>query len=202
MYSLFYRYKALIRKLLYSWRFPRDILYCYLTIGYWDPSWRFFGTPIIQKHKSAVIKIGDRFTACSNPKFNSLGVFQRVTIKALSPSSVLDIGNNVGVSGVSISCGISIKIGNNVLLGSGVMIADNDGHPLSPLDRLSNPSNIKKFPIIIEDDVFIGARSIVLKGVIIGRGSIVGAGSVVTKNIPPYTIVAGNPAKEVSKVIL
>ena len=51
--------------------------------------------------------------------------------------------------------------------------------------------------ITIEDDVWIGSRAIILKGVTIGRGSIVGAGAVVTKSTPPYSIVAGNPAKMV-----
>lgn len=56
-----------------------------------------------------------------------------------------------------------------------------------------------KGDIIIEDDVWIGSNSVILSGVIIGRGSIVGAGSIVTKDIPPYSIVAGNPAKVLKK---
>jgi len=58
---------------------------------------------------------------------------------------------------------------------------------------------ITKGPIIIEEDVFIGSNSIILAGASIGRGSIIGAGSIVTKNIPKYSIVAGNPAKIISK---
>jgi len=58
---------------------------------------------------------------------------------------------------------------------------------------------ITKGPIIIEEDVFIGSNSIILAGVSIGRGSIIGAGSIVTKNVPKYSIVAGNPAKIISK---
>jgi maltose O-acetyltransferase len=50
-------------------------------------------------------------------------------------------------------------------------------------------------PIVIEDDVWIGARVTILGGVNIGTGAVIGAGSVVTKNVPPYAIVAGNPAK-------
>ena len=55
-------------------------------------------------------------------------------------------------------------------------------------------------PILIEDDAFIGARSIILKGVTIGKGSIIGAGAVVTRNVPEYSIVAGNPAKVIGDV--
>ena len=54
---------------------------------------------------------------------------------------------------------------------------------------------ISRGPIIIHDDVWIGSNSVILSGVTIGRGSVVGAGSVVTKDVAPYTIVAGNPAK-------
>ena len=54
-------------------------------------------------------------------------------------------------------------------------------------------------PIVIEDDVWIGARVIILKGVTIGKGSIIGAGSVVTKDVEPYSIVGGNPAKLIRK---
>jgi acetyltransferase-like isoleucine patch superfamily enzyme len=52
-------------------------------------------------------------------------------------------------------------------------------------------------PIVIEDDVFIGARAIILKGVTIGKGCVVGAGAVVAKSVPPYSVVVGNPAKVV-----
>ena len=52
-------------------------------------------------------------------------------------------------------------------------------------------------PIIFEDDVWIGANAIILSGVTIGEGAIIGAGSVVTKNVEPYTIFAGNPAKKI-----
>ena len=54
---------------------------------------------------------------------------------------------------------------------------------------------VKSAPITIEDDVWIGAHSIILKGVTIGRGSVVAAGAVVTKSFPPYSIIGGVPAK-------
>ena len=52
-------------------------------------------------------------------------------------------------------------------------------------------------PVIIEDDVWIGARAIILPGVIIGKGSVIGAGAVVAKSIPPYSVAVGNPARVV-----
>jgi acetyltransferase-like isoleucine patch superfamily enzyme len=58
---------------------------------------------------------------------------------------------------------------------------------------------ISKGDIIIEDDVWIGVNAVILGDVKIGRGAVVGAGSIVTKNIPPYAIVAGNPAKVIKQ---
>lgn len=191
--------KCIIRVILYSWRFPRDIIYLFLYLGYWKSTWRFYGLPLIKKHPKSTIKIGRRWIACSNPKYNSLGVFQRVTIKVLAPNASLIIGENVGMSGVSISCCCSIIIGNDTLLGSGVILADSDAHAVHPHYR-NNPDYVHFAPIVVGSSVFIGARAIVLKGVTIGDGAVIGAGSVVTKNVPPMKIVAGNPSKIVGDV--
>jgi acetyltransferase-like isoleucine patch superfamily enzyme len=99
----------------------------------------------------------------------------------------------------------SISIGNRVLIAHNVNIFDNNTHPLDAVDRheqfkdiirYGHPKNLnlQEQSIIIDDDVWIGCMSIILKGVSIGKGAIVAAGSVVTKNVPPYTIVSGNPA--------
>lgn len=183
-----------IRTLLYAWRFPGDMFFCYWKLKYWHPTWRLWGTPLIQKHANAKISIGNNWVACSDPRKNSLGVFQKVTIKALSPQSHLSIGNNVGMSGVSICCSLRIEIGNDVLLGSGAVITDTDAHPLHPAER-NNAKLIGTRKVIIEDGVFIGARAMILKGVTIGRGSVIGAGAIVTRDVPPLSIAVGNPAQ-------
>lgn len=104
-----------------------------------------------------------------------------------------------------------IKIGNCVIISNDVKIYDNNNHPTSP-DMRKNMSMSGFFnnywsweyaeskPVVIEDNVWIGQFSTILKGVIIGKGSIVGTRAVVTKNVPPYTIVAGNPAKIVKEL--
>jgi len=69
---------------------------------------------------------------------------------------------------------------------------DNDFHRLEPERRNERPDSA---PIILEDNVWLGARVIVLKGVTIGEGSVIGAGSVVTKDIPPRSLAVGMPAK-------
>jgi acetyltransferase-like isoleucine patch superfamily enzyme len=189
----------IIKTPFYIYRFSRDIIFCMIKIGKWDKSWRFHSLPLIQKCKGSKIVIGTNFVACSNPKNNSIGVFQKVIIKTCLPGSIIRIGNNVGISGVTISSNLSIQIGNNVLIGSGVLITDNDAHSVNPKFR-NDSSKILMWPIVIEDDVFIGARAIILKGVTIGFGALVGAGSVVTRDVEAFSIVAGNPAKKVGDV--
>lgn len=106
----------------------------------------------------------------------------------------LIIGNN---SGIGLNCKLEggVKIGNDVMMGPDVlMYTVNHKHDsLETPMRLQGKENIR--PIVIEDDVWIGARVIILPGVTISQGCIIGAGSVVTKSFPPYSIIAGNPAR-------
>ena len=75
------------------------------------------------------------------------------------------------------------------------MICDSDFHSISFLERMETPdTHIKSEPVVIQEGAFIGARSIILKGVTVGKHAVVGAGSVVTRNIPENEIWAGNPA--------
>jgi acetyltransferase-like isoleucine patch superfamily enzyme len=190
--------KPAIKFLIYCVNFPRDILFSYWKIGYWHSSWRLYGLPLVKVQRRASLQIGEKWIACSNPAANSLGVFQKVTIQVFGEGK-LSIGKNVGMSGVSISCFDRIEIGDNVLIGSGALISDTDAHSLHYLDR-EDPTATAKAPVLIADDVFIGARAIVLKGVSIGKGAVVGAGAVVTKDVPPMVIVGGNPAKVIKEI--
>jgi acetyltransferase-like isoleucine patch superfamily enzyme len=160
----------------------------------------------------ARIEVGDDFIS-----------YYWVKIAAWS-RGVITIGDCCSIGSRSrINCRERVTIGNHVLISWDVEIADYDPHPIDPVLRAremeySHYMTLPRFsrrpapdfdraayafitkPIGIEDDVWIGARVLILKGVRIGRGSIVAAGSVVAKDVPEYVIVAGNPAKVVKQI--
>lgn len=115
----------------------------------------------------------------------------------------ISIGNNVylGYETV-ISCAEKITIGNDVRIAEGCKIFDNNNHPLDPEARKNNDpvTDADIARVRIEDESWLGAHSTILKGVTVGKGAIVATGSVVTRDVPPCTIVAGNPAKVVKQI--
>lgn len=113
----------------------------------------------------------------------------------------LIIGNHVGISHCAITAKTRVEIGDYVLIGSNCMISDTDFHSIDAEKRITDDGcDVKCKPIKIGAHSFVGARSIILKGVSIGKGSIIGAGSVVTKSVPEGEIWAGNPAKFIRKI--
>jgi acetyltransferase-like isoleucine patch superfamily enzyme len=102
----------------------------------------------------------------------------------------IKMGNSVYCNGAIISSTVSIEIGNAVVISGYVLIIDHDGYGLD-----GNPA-IER-PVKIGNNVWIGMRATILKGVTIGDNSVVGAAAVVTKNVEPCTIVAGNPARKI-----
>ena len=135
----------------------------------------------------------------SSPLYNPIGGDKVCTFVTKNNGSI-HIGEDSGLSNCTIVSHDLIKLGKRVKIGGGVKIYDTDFHSLDCLNRAEQSSDIPKTaPVIIQDDVFIGTNSIILKGVNIGRGAIVGAASVVTKNIYPFEIWAGNPAKFIRK---
>jgi acetyltransferase-like isoleucine patch superfamily enzyme len=104
----------------------------------------------------------------------------------------------------------SVSIGNYVLIAHLVDIHDTNSHPIDWQERrldteailsggYRTPTQTVSAPVTIEDDAWIGFKATVLKGVRIGRGAIVSAGAVVTKDVPAWTAVAGNPAKTIAE---
>jgi len=108
----------------------------------------------------------------------------------------IEIGDN---SGIGVNCHVpsDIKIGKDVMMGPDVLIISrNQNHRI---DDLTIPMRLQGYKesetVVIEDDVWLGARVIVLPGVRICQGSVVGAGSIVTRDVPAYAVCAGNPAR-------
>jgi acetyltransferase-like isoleucine patch superfamily enzyme len=154
---------------------------------------KFSGLPIVLCRQGGKIIIGDNFHATSHSIDNPAGIAHRVILTAYGNNSVLHIGNDVGVSGVSINCWNKIIIEDNVIIGAGTVIWDTDFHPTDYLIRIKNPTEVNTAPIEIKKNTFIGARVIILKGVTIGENSVIAAGAVVNKNVPANSLVYGNP---------
>lgn len=109
-----------------------------------------------------------------------------------SGSGEITIGCNVSLNGPWIGCQRSIAIADECLI-SDCFIADSDYHNLEPHLRHCPPGPKASAPIVIERNVWVGARATVMKGVHIGENSVVGLGSVVRKSVPPNVVVIGNP---------
>jgi maltose O-acetyltransferase len=135
-----------------------------------------------------------RFLIC-RPLFAVCGKNINIESRAFFDSGKkITIGNNSGI-GINARISGTVIIGNDVMMGPDVMMFSQNHR----FDRIDIPMNQQGFkveePIVIEDDVWISARVIILPGVKIGRGAVIGAGAVVTKDVPAWVIVGGNPAK-------
>ena len=166
----------------------------------WGRNWRFFGVPILQKYRGSQIRFGDGLQLRSTVRSNPLGANHPVVLCTWQAGAVLQIGENFAMTGGSIIAAERIVIGDNVNVGANTTIMDTDFHPLEAQARRSDSEPAKTAPVTIEDNVFIGMNCLILKGVTLGQGSVIGAGSVVTKDVPPNTIVAGNPVRFIGNV--
>lgn len=154
------------------------------------------GSPSVFITGKGRIVCGDNVAINSSFSSNYVGLYQKSILMARNGGRI-NIGNNVGMSGVTIYSRSNITIGDNTLIGANVKILDNDFHPSDPQIRLKTPNdNFKIKPIEIGKNVFIGCNSIILKGCKIGDNVTIGAGSVLTGGeIPDNCFVSGNPAK-------
>jgi acetyltransferase-like isoleucine patch superfamily enzyme len=156
------------------------------------------GTVIVRAPRAGAIEIGECVLINSRIRANLVGLTQPAVLQCLRHGRI-KLGDHSGLSSAVLSSRASITIGRYVMIGGNVRIFDHDWHSLDPVARRApelDAADIKCAPIMIGDDVFIGANAIILKGVTIGARSIVAAGSVVTlKDIPEDSLVAGNPAR-------
>lgn len=162
--------------------------------------WRFYGLPIIQRHRRSRIRIGRAMNLRSTPRSNPLAPNHPVVISTRRAGAMLTIGDEFGMTGGSLVCDERISIGDRVWVGANAVICDTDFHPLDPETRRTRPLDGNTAPVEIADDVFIGMNALVLKGVRIGEWAVVGAGSVVRREVPAGAIVAGNPARVIGEL--
>lgn len=200
---MFIYLSKILKKIWFKVSRPFNQFIAYLILysnGIVFSSFKCFGFPYIHISLKAKCFIGKNFILNNGVNFSDSGVNGKCRIE-VRDNAILAIGDNVGMSDVTISCHQKITIGNNVLLGVGAHIRDSDNHSLNPMDWNTPKDwlNKKTAEIIIEDNVFIGAYSFILKGVTIGQNSVIGAGSVVTRSVPEGEIWAGNPAKFIRK---
>lgn len=145
------------------------------------PWFGFFGTDI------SVLETAPNSTLIAdNAIFTSCDV-------RLKRGATLQLGKCEIMEGIRIRCWESIKIGDGCLFANDIYICDSDSHYINDV--------LKTSPIIIEDNVWIGNKAQILKGVTLGTGSVVAAGAVVTKSVPPHCLVAGVPAKIIKRDI-
>jgi len=119
------------------------------------------------------------------------------------PDARLEIGDDTILGYLNlISVAKSVRIGSHCLFAGEVKILDNNSHSLDfERRRMGMPLQTTDVaPVTIEDDVWIGTNCTILKGVTIGRGAVIAAGAVVTRSVPPFTVVAGNPARIVKHI--
>ena len=103
--------------------------------------------------------------------------------------------SRIGMSNVLIG---PVTIGNDVILAQNIVLSGLN-HGYEDISKPISKQPVTKKKIILEDEVWIGANSVIVAGVTVGKHAVVAAGSIVTKNVPPYTVVAGNPAKVVKQ---
>ena len=162
----------------------------------------FLGKTIIRTRHSGEIVIGDNVVFNSQCNTNLVGLLGPTIIDTRGGGRI-EVGNNSGFSSVVMSSRSSITIGSDVKVGGNVRILDHDFHSVESDYRrgFEDSAHIRTLPVVIGDDVFIGTNAIILKGSRIGARSIVAAGSVVFGlEIPPDSIIKGNPAQVVGVV--
>jgi acetyltransferase-like isoleucine patch superfamily enzyme len=158
---------------------------------------RFYGPALFGRKEDSTITIGDGCIFRSGVKSNRIGIDRPCSLSTLTPGAVLTIGDSCGFSGTVIAAAESITLGRRVMCGGNTTITDTDWHGLHPSER-RNPG--RTAPVVLEDDVFLGLGSVVLKGVTIGHGTFVAARSVVTRSLPPMVLAAGNPARVIREL--
>lgn len=162
---------------------------------------RAHGSVGLLRWPGGVIKIGDDVSIISSWRRSTAAALAFPTrLRVFGPGARIEIGKGCELNGVSITArSCPILIGCNCLVAPNCIITDSDFHAHWPAEARKNlPGYELDMGVTIGDNVWIGMRTIILKGVNIGKGAIIGAGSVVTRNIPANATACGVPAKIIS----
>jgi galactoside O-acetyltransferase len=134
-----------------------------------------------------------------------------------SASGLVTLGDRVFIGSGHVICRSRIEMGSNIFIAWGGYIYDHDSHSLDFRERRKDLQRqltdfrtgkanfiaskdwgvVRSEPIFVQDDVWIGMHATILKGLTVGEGAVVGAGAVVTRDVPPWTVVGGNPARAI-----
>ncbi|MEE9433194.1 MAG: acyltransferase [Sphingorhabdus sp.] len=161
---------------------------------------RFKGLSMVDIRAGASLRIGDGTLINSRNFGYHLNMFRPCKFLADRPGAEIIIGKNCRIHGTCIHAYERITIGDNCLIAANSQIFDGNGHSTS-LDDVDNRINTTggSKPVTIGDSVWIGTGVNILPGVTIGRGAIIAAGSVVKDDVPPLSVVAGNPAAPIAR---
>jgi acetyltransferase-like isoleucine patch superfamily enzyme len=188
-----YRYKNKLNIYFYN---PLVHFICFIKGVKTGKKVNFRGFPMFRRYENSAIYFGDNCVLNSSRNSVRIGLQRPCVFITLAPEAEITFGHHSGATGSTFVAYKKISIGNNVLIGTNTMILDNDFHNADPSKRLLSSENPAR-PVIIEDNVFVGTNSLILKGVTIGENSVIGANSVVINNIPKNAIAIGNPCKVV-----
>jgi acetyltransferase-like isoleucine patch superfamily enzyme len=192
--------RALVRPALQAFISLRTVYYYFLRVFVCEPLFKAYCKQVGRRVRTGVyihwvqgdgdIILGDDVVVDGKC---SIGFGARY---ARRPTLVIGRGSFIGHN-CSLAIGKRIEIGEGCLLSTDVALRDYDGHPTDPADRAAGrPAAAEDVrPIVLGDNVWVGTRALILKGVRIGDNAIVGAGAVVTRDVPPNAVVAGNPAR-------
>jgi carbonic anhydrase/acetyltransferase-like protein (isoleucine patch superfamily) len=194
-----------ISKMFYTERMCRHSLwYWFSNKFYYEPMLRSCCYSVGKNLKTdgdiPLIEGGGKIIIGNNVTIGNRGAW--IISPNLYQTPELIIGDNTTINyQVGISVENKVEIGHNCIVAGECMMFDNNSHSISP-ENSRRMTKEDVAPIKIEDNVWIGMRSMIFKGVIIGEGSVIAAGSVVTKSVPSRTLVGGNPAKIIKEIRL
>jgi acetyltransferase-like isoleucine patch superfamily enzyme len=192
--------KIIVKPLLWLFLFVRNVYYFVVRVFFCEPLFKAYCTKYGRNlHTGCYLHwIGGKGDIIIGDNVTLDGKSSIAFAARFSDHPTLQIGDNTGIGhGCSFTIGKLISIGRNCNLSGDITIMDSNAHDTDPAARMARkpprPEDVR--PVIIRDDVWIGRQCIIFPGVKIGEGSVISAGSVVRTHVPPYSVVAGNPAK-------